>query len=80
MRRPLHDLLPLGLGCVTGAQGCADAVRWVAKLDGDLPDLGQRFLEITANVVAEGLQRRDVKDVDFVGQRSLLGLPDEAVD
>ena len=80
VRRCLDDRLALALGGVAGAEGCADAVRWVAELKGDLLDLGERVLEVAADVVAECLERRDVKDVDFVGQRLLLGPANEAVD
>ena len=47
--------------------GGADAGEGVAELEGDLLDLGERGFEVALDVVAEGLEGRDVDDVDFVG-------------
>ena len=80
VRGRLDDRLALGLGRVAGAEGGADAVRRVAEFEGDLLDLGEGVLEVALDVVAEGFQGGDVKDVDFVGERLLLGFADEAVD
>ena len=65
----LDDRLALGLRGVAGAEGGADAVRGVAQLAGDLLDLGERGFEVALDVVAERLERRDVDDLDFVGER-----------
>ena len=52
----------------------------IAELERDLLDLGEGVLEVALDVVAEGLQGRDVDDVDLVGERLLLGFADQAVD
>ena len=80
MRRAADDRLPLGLRRVAAAHGSADDGQVVAHLDGDLPDLLERLLEVAVDVVAERLQRRDVDDLRHVLERPRLRLAHEVVD
>ena len=75
LRRPLDDRPPLGLRRVAGAQPHADARQRDPALLRQLPDLGQRLLEIAADVVRKRLQRRDVQDPHLVRQLAPLSSP-----
>ena len=69
VRRPLGRLAPLARGRVAGPDRGPDARRRVAQLRRQRPQLGERLLEVAADVVRQRLQRRDVKDAGPVGQR-----------
>ena len=49
----------------------------LAKL---LPDAGNRRLEVLADVVGEGLQRRNINDLRLILEPAIDALPDEVVD
>ena len=84
LRRPLDDRLALGLGRVAGAQSHPDPGQRHAALVGQLPNLGQRLLEVAADVVGQRLERRDVEDSHLVRQLTTcfdaLTLADQLVD
>ncbi len=79
MRPLLAHLLPLPGGSVSGPDGRADRCEWDTMARGQLRDFGERDLEVLANVVAEGLERRDVDHFRFVRQFAGAGLADQPV-
>ena len=78
--RVLGDRLSLGGGRVAAAHGDADGRQLVAQLGGDGVDLGQRGLQVAMDVGPEGLEGRDVEDLEVVVEQAGLGLADQRVD
>ena len=75
-----HHGRALRAGGVAGAHchphlGCVEA-----ELGGDGCDLGQRPFEVLGDVDGQRLERRDVDDADFIGQRAGDPFPDEVVE
>ena len=71
--------------CAAGVSPVRTAARIggssVAGSSGRGPDLGQRHFQVAVNVVGQGLERRDIDDLRFVGQspaRALSKQPIEA--
>ncbi len=78
--RAADHRLPLGLRRVAGAHAGPDRRRDEPELRGHLGDAGERLLEVALDVVAQGLQRRDVEDGRLVGQLAALRRAEERVD
>jgi hypothetical protein len=67
VRRPAHHRGAVGRGRVAGAQRRADLRRGEAELASGLADALERGLEVLLHVAAQGLERRDVDDLDALG-------------
>ena len=80
VRRLLAHLLPLPHRRVAGAHGGADGREQDALFGGQRGDLGQRRLQVLADVVAERFERRDVDDRGLVRERSFTRRAHQAVE
>ena len=80
VRRPLQHRAPLVHQRVAGADRRANLRHQQAALARHLKNLAQRHFEIFLNVVAQRLQRRDVKHFGAVVQIAGQRLADQAVD
>jgi hypothetical protein len=65
---------------VAGADGDADLGELLAVLLEAVLQLGERQLEVALDVVVERLERRDVEEMDRVGERRLQTVGDELVE
>ena len=68
MRRPLQHRSPLRHQRVAGADGRANLRHQQSTLAGHLQDFPEWALKIFLDVVAEGLERRNVDDLGFFGE------------
>ena len=66
------ELLALPLRRVAGAEAVRMGASWTPLGGGQGGDAGQRDIEVLVDVVAEGLERRDVQHLGFIGQRAGL--------
>jgi len=80
VRRRLQHPLTVGRGRVAGTDEGANAGHQQPALARKLGNFCQRSLQILLDVVAEGLQRRDIEDLDAIGEVSGDGLADQTVD
>ena len=78
--RMLRHGRPFARGRVARADRHADGDVGPAALLEDSLDALQRDLQVGVDVVAEGLQGRNVDDLRALGQQSVLALPDQVVD
>jgi hypothetical protein len=78
-RRPQHGRAFL-LRRVARAHRGRDARRFQAGLLGQLADAAARFREVLVDVGAQRLERRDVDDPHFVGERSAQTLDQQIVE
>ncbi len=75
VRRLLDHGRALALGRVARARDGAQRRDKLAGLGGGVRDLGERLLEVAADVVGQRLQRRDVNDADLVLEAPVQGVP-----
>ena len=70
----------LGRGRIACSDGGCNARRIDAERVGQLANAASRLREVLVNVGAQRLERRDVDDPDFVGERLLKTLAHEVID
>jgi len=80
VRRPLHHRRALGGRRVAGAHHDADVGELKAAVLSPDAELGERLEEVLLDVVAQGLQGRDVEDPGLVAELPLRGVAEEPVE
>jgi hypothetical protein len=80
MRRAPQHQAPVFHQSIAGAHGGADLRHQKAALARHLQNFSQRDFKIFLDVVAEGFERGDVKNLSAVVQIACEGFADEAID
>src|SRR2546430_11731725 len=80
MRRPLDHLLPFRHRRVAGSDGNTDGRHQPTFFTRKFRDFLERPLQVLLNVVAQGLQGRDVYDLGFVLKRTIQRRPDKPIE
>jgi len=80
VRRALEHQPALGWERVSRAHGGAHLGAEIAAFESKLLDLRQRLLQVLADVVGEGLERRNVDNFCDIVERAVDGFADELVD
>src|SRR6476661_2034559 len=80
MRRIAEHRLPLGLRRVACANGGANWQFTEAGFYGQCTDFAQGGLQISLDIIAQGLERRDVNHLDAIGELALEPLVKEPID
>ena len=79
VRRTLQHVAPLFRQRVAGAHGGADFRHQHSALCGQRENFAQRSFEVLLDVIAQGLQRRDVQHLSAVARRTVECLAYQAI-
>src|SRR5919109_3860390 len=80
MRWPAYHRLPFASGGIAGTHRGANLWQLQSCLCGSLHDLAERLLQVFLDVVAEGLEGRDIDDMDAVGKGTCDTKAHQAID